>query len=228
MADETATFAVKLEDETSGAANAAANSLESLKTKINEDVRALREMQKAMRNLKGGTSTSKKAFDELKDKVAAQKASIQSAQAKYVELGGTFGKTAPKIKQAAASTDQLSGAMLGAGGPLGSLSGGLAKLGPLLANPITLAIALSAAMIRGVGLKNCRPFLVKLHYIEFWVTSYNRGRWPLKQFLLKTFAMENKTFYGYLISYVVRTMVGEWVYQIAVLFWQSCITLNFG
>ena len=29
--------------------------------------------------------------------------------------------------------------------------------------------------------------------IEFWVTSYNRGGWPLKQFFLKTFAMESKT-----------------------------------
>ena len=38
---------------------------------------------------------------------------------------------------------------------------------------------------RGVGLPCCRPFLAKLHYIEFWVTSYIRGCWPLKQFFLK-------------------------------------------
>ena len=49
---------------------------------------------------------------------------------------------------------------------------------------------------RGVGLPYCRPFMAKLHYIEFWVTSYNRGGWPGKQFFLKTFAMESKTFYG--------------------------------
>ena len=49
---------------------------------------------------------------------------------------------------------------------------------------------------RGVGLPYCRPFMAKLHYIEFWVTSYNRGGWPVKQFFLKTFAMESKTFYG--------------------------------
>ena len=80
----------------------------------------------------------------------------------------------------------------------------------------------------GVGLPYCRPFLAKLHYIEFWVISYNRGDWPLKQFFLKTFAMESKTFYGELMSCIVHTMVGEWVYHIAVLFWQNCITLNFG
>ena len=40
------------------------------------------------------------------------------------------------------------------------------------------------------------PFMAKLHYIEFWVISYNKGGWPLKQFFLKTFAMESKTIYG--------------------------------
>ena len=39
-----------------------------------------------------------------------------------------------------------------------------------------------------MGLPYCRPFLTKLHYIEFWVTSYNSGGWTLRQFFLKTFA----------------------------------------
>ena len=47
-----------------------------------------------------------------------------------------------------------------------------------------------------VGLPYYRPFMAKLHYIEFWVISDNRGDWPLKQFFLKTFAMESKTFSG--------------------------------
>ena len=70
--------------------------------------------------------------------------------------------------------------------------------------------------------------MAKLHYIEFWVTSYNRGGWPVKQFFLNTFAMERSTVFGFLISYIVPTMVGEWVYHITVLLWQNCITLNFG
>ena len=80
----------------------------------------------------------------------------------------------------------------------------------------------------GVFLPYCRPFLGKLHYIEFWVTSYNGGGSPLKQFFLKTFEMERRTFCGFLISYIVPTMVGEWVYHIAELFRKNCITLNFG
>ena len=45
----------------------------------------------------------------------------------------------------------------------------------------------SAHNVRVFFLPYCRPFLAKLHYIEFWVTSYIRDGWPLKQFFLKTF-----------------------------------------
>ena len=72
-----------------------------------------------------------------------------------------------------------------------------------------LNLIYSAHNGRGVGLPYYRPFMAKLHYIEFWVTSYNRGGWPLKQVFLKTFAMESKTFYGLSISYIVPTIVGE-------------------
>ena len=53
MGDPTAKFAVRLEDETSGPAKAAAESLANLKTQINEDTKALSEMQRALRRLKG-------------------------------------------------------------------------------------------------------------------------------------------------------------------------------
>ena len=91
-----------------------------------------------------------------------------------------------------------------------------------------------------MGLPYYRPFMAKLHYIEFWVTNYNRGGWPLKQFFSQEHVRDG-AFYGKiaepfnrggwcsrLISYIVPTMVGEWVYHIPVLLWQNCITLNFG
>ena len=59
-----------------------------------------------------------------------------------------------------------------------------------------LNLIYSARNGRGVSLPYCRPFLAKLHYIEFWVISYNRGGWSLKQLFLKIFAMESKTYYG--------------------------------
>ena len=89
-----------------------------------------------------------------------------------------------------------------------------------------LTLMYSAHNCRGGGLPHYRPFIAKLHYIEFWVTSYNTGGKPLKQFFLKTFAMERRTFC--MFSYIVPTMVGEWVYHINVLLWQNCITLKFG
>ena len=64
-----------------------------------------------------------------------------------------------------------------------------------LANKIPVRLQALAKLGRGVGLPYCRPFLAKLHYIEFWVTSYNTGGWPLKQFFLKMFAVESITFY---------------------------------
>lgn len=143
----TATFAVELKDEASGAANSAASSLEALRKKIDEDVKALREMQKAMRNLKGGTSTSAAAHNELRDRIAAQKAAIATAQSKYLQLGGTFGKTATSAAATSSSFAELTGALQGSGGALGAVGGGLARLGPLLTNPITLVVALAAAFL---------------------------------------------------------------------------------
>ena len=54
------------------------------------------------------------------------------------------------------------------------------------------------------------------------------GGCPLKQFFPKTSAMEIKTFGGFLISYVVPTMVGEWVYQIVFQYHVDCLFMTFG
>ena len=80
---------------------------------------------------------------------------------------------------------------------------------------------------RGVGLSKCLPFLVKFHYIEFWVTSYTMGGCPLKECFHKTSAMEGKTFCWFLISYMMTIMVGVWVYQIVYLFRKNSIKLEF-
>jgi len=89
-ADVTATFAMELQDQTSDPAMSAADALEKLKGKIADDVAALKAMNQAMRNLKGGTTTNVAAFRELRDQIAAQKASIASAQSAFIQLGGSF------------------------------------------------------------------------------------------------------------------------------------------
>ena len=55
MADQTATVAIELEDQVSGAAESAAGALKQLRDQIDADKRALTQMQAAMRNLQGGT-----------------------------------------------------------------------------------------------------------------------------------------------------------------------------
>lgn len=147
MGTTTATFAVELKDETSSAAVAAANSLSVLKGKIDDDVKALREMQKAMKQLQSGDVVPVKAFRELQGQIDKTKNSIASNRAAFVDLGGTFGKTKAK---AAAATRQFAGlgdSLKGATGPLGKVTGGIGRLGALLANPIALVIALASAFI---------------------------------------------------------------------------------
>lgn len=147
MGTPTASFAINLKDETSGAAKSAASALSDLKGSIDDDIKSLREMQKALRNLKGGTSTSSEGFKKLKDQIKAQKASIASAQSKYIDLGGTFGKTGVKATTLSESLTGLSTRLSGSSGAVGTLGAGLTRLVPLLTNPITLVLALTAAML---------------------------------------------------------------------------------
>ena len=49
---------------------------------------------------------------------------------------------------------------------------------------------------RGVCLPYCRPFLAKLHYIEFWVTSYIRVAGHLSNFFSKRSRWRAKPFMG--------------------------------
>lgn len=165
---ETATFAIELEDDTSGAAEQAAQSLERLQERIDDDVKALREMQRAMRNLKGGTATSSAAFKELRDRITAKKTAVAAAQEQFIELGGTFGTARKKAREAAGGVGELGGDLARAGGqtrkfsgglgelegmlartggPLATMSSRISRLGALLSNPLTLVLALAAALV---------------------------------------------------------------------------------
>lgn len=146
----TSTFSVELKDETSGPAESAAGALERLKSKIDADTRALSEMQAAMRRLKGGTSTNVAAFKSLRDQIAAQKASIATAQSSFVELGGTFGKTAPAADATKSAFQGLFSRVRGMPGPLGNLASKLTSLEGLLAGGGLIAtgtLAVAAAMV---------------------------------------------------------------------------------
>lgn len=144
---ERVSFAIELKDDISASSKNAADALATLNLKIKEDVQAISEMRRAMRNLKGNTSVSAKAFTELRSKIDAQRASLASSQAKFVEMGGQFGKTGSKVQTATGSVSKMSDAMTMAGGQTAALAGGVGRLSALLANPVTLMVALTGATL---------------------------------------------------------------------------------
>jgi hypothetical protein len=149
MADETASFAIELEDETSGASNAAGASLAALKAKIDAGTEALGEMQRAMRRLQGGGAVNIQTFKELRDRISAQKASLAQAQERYISLGGAFTKTKKGGDEMAAALERLLGQAGRAPGPLGGLVARLAAVKGLVAGGLIVGgiLAIAGALL---------------------------------------------------------------------------------
>lgn len=153
-------FSVALDDGITAPAKKAAVALEDLSAKIQEDTRALRDMQSAMRNLKGGSAVAKTSVDQLKDRIIAQKAVIAQSQEKFFLSGGEFGKFAKKTTAAAnvSSVAQQKFAELGlkmadlsqvvnaAGGTSNVFGRSIRQLGVALSSPIAISFALATAM----------------------------------------------------------------------------------
>jgi hypothetical protein len=172
-ADATATFALVLDDETSGAAKSAATSLADLKEKIDEDTKALSAMNKAMRQMRAAGLSGSATFKKIENSAAAMKAKIGQAQAGFARMGGQFGATGDstkvaakkaadaakqaakafdldlkeKAKDAAAATKQLGTQVSTVGGPIASMSSKLSALAGVLATPVGIALALAAAFL---------------------------------------------------------------------------------
>lgn len=121
MADQTATFAIELEDKASGAATSAAQGLKRLRDQIDADKRALSQMQAAMKNLQGGTVVNIKQFKQLQEQILAKKASVAQAQSSFLALGGTFTKTGGSSSSFQARLAALSKQSAAMPGPLGGL-----------------------------------------------------------------------------------------------------------
>jgi hypothetical protein len=157
MAEETATFRLELEDDTSGASAAAAGSLESLKDKIFSTKNELKAMQSAMRNLKGGTTTNIQAFRELRDRIDAQKTVLSNAQAQFVNLGGSFERVKSSAGSAAGGFSDLTGAAQNLPGPLGTISSQMAGLrgavagGVLVGGLLAVAAAFAAVSVAAIA-----------------------------------------------------------------------------
>lgn len=127
--DETASFAIDLEDHMSGAAEAAGAALANLKKEIGASQQKLKEMNAALRQLKGVGAGASAAAKDLKEKIAAQKAGLASAMKGYHEMGGDLAELGKKTQPVQSGLQSLLKATKGLPGPLGAFSSRLAGIG---------------------------------------------------------------------------------------------------
>jgi hypothetical protein len=148
MADQEARFAVELDVKGQQASDGMADSLARLKAQIQADQAGINELQAAMRRLQQAGSSNTAVFKQLRDQLAAKKASLGAAQESYVKLGGTFGEVKQAAKATSGGLDELLGVAQGAGGPLGELAGAGSRLTGVLgkAGAAGAVVALVAAL----------------------------------------------------------------------------------
>jgi hypothetical protein len=156
VADQTAEFAIELEDKTSGAAASAAQALGKLKSQIDGDTKALAAMQRAMKNLQGGTVVNIQQFKALQQQIDAKKASIAGAQSKFLALGGSFTDVGGKARGFRAHLEALSKQATAMPGPVGLLAGKFQQLssvvgGGAMAAGILGVVAALALLVVGTG-----------------------------------------------------------------------------
>lgn len=150
MAD-TAKFEISLDDGVSGPAKTAKSALGDLRQQLDRSRGELASMNRAMREMKAGGDTASAGFVELKAKIEAQKASVASATAKYVELGGSFRKVTPEAKKAGDVLGQLGAKADGVGVPMGSAAGSMGRIAALAGGMVAGVMAVGAALLAVAG-----------------------------------------------------------------------------
>jgi hypothetical protein len=87
--DVTASFNLSVESNAAQVARDGAEGLANLQEKMQGSVDELRQLNAAFRALKGGAGVSTAALDEVKRKLAAQKAQLAAQQQAFIKAGGT-------------------------------------------------------------------------------------------------------------------------------------------
>lgn len=154
-AADVARFAVKLDDETSGPANAAAGALDKMRQKIEADQKALSNLQKAMRGMQQGAVVNVQAFKQLQTQIEQKKSAISGMTADFLALGGSFAKM-PKPKAIPKATADLEALAretkkLGLGGP-DAIMDLVGALGTIPGAALTGVAAIGALSVAVVGL----------------------------------------------------------------------------
>ena len=157
-AEQTAVFTVDLETgKVTEGSNSAVQALAQMKSAIERDKSALKELEAQLKLMQSGTSVNVTAFKALKDQIESKKSAIQSSSSEFVKLGGKLGDLGKKTKDAAkdagglaTKVGELGGKVSQMPGPLGSAGGALSSFASLLANPYIAIAALTAAIVLSV------------------------------------------------------------------------------
>lgn len=149
MADQEARFAIDLAATGADKAKDLGQALANLRDRIKADQAAINELQAAMRRLNMGSVVNIAVMRQLRDQLAAKRASLAAAQEAYVQLGGTFGQVRDAARATGAGLDDLLGVAQNAGGPVGGLAGRVSQLRGMLgkAGAAGAAVVLAAALV---------------------------------------------------------------------------------
>lgn len=148
QADASASFAVNLEDGTSGAAMSAATALQRLRDSISADTKELAALQSAMKRLQAANVVDIQQHRELKAAIDAKRQAIANAQGAYLGLGGRLTDLSKRGEAARSRFKMLEDQVKAMGGPLGGLAGRFGSLKELVAGgAIALGVAAIAAAL---------------------------------------------------------------------------------
>lgn len=90
MADAEVSYGIILEDGISGPSQAAASALEALRTSVQADQSELKQLNSALRALRGDAAGSKDEITALKAKIDAKKQAVAAATREMVKYGNSF------------------------------------------------------------------------------------------------------------------------------------------
>ena len=157
MAEATASFGVQVTDESSAGVTSSTNNLEKLRGTLKSDIAELSNMNRALKNLQGGTSVNIQQFKNLKQAIADKKVAIAATQSKELQLAAAMGKVG---KSSLSMKDQFKKGLEGAGGPVGELSGKVMGLVSKLGTGGLVGVAiLAAAALVAVGVAAAAAFI---------------------------------------------------------------------
>lgn len=103
--DVQATWGIQVPVETN--AGEAANELENLRDQLTADTQTLRNMQKAMRDLQGGTNVSIQTFRKLREGITAQKVAVAQGTQALAQMKGGFTALHPAAVRAQKDAEAL-------------------------------------------------------------------------------------------------------------------------